>query len=315
MPTAEARLTWPRVERGALLLATAAMAVALVAVVVAADDLRLDLGTHAWFAAAAAYLASHMVRAIRLAYLASSPASPLRRAVAVHWYCSGISVLLPFKLGELVRIERVSRLRADVRDGIAIVWLERVLDAAAIAAAIGLVALSGLPVAGLEPVLVVTATFVVVTVLVATVLPRNIRELMLHLVRRDYGAGSLNALRVLRGALDTIDRVPKLIDRRVPSLLVMTATIWLLEFLALGLALNSLSSGFSELAGSLLRSLTGVALEAIPIQPSATDFMGELLPGVDAERIAEYRALVVGIPLVGGLLAAATAMKIGRDKA
>jgi hypothetical protein len=214
-----------------------------------------------------------------------------------------------------VRIERVGVLRRDARDGLAIVWLERVFDAGVLAAAIAAVALTGGTIDGLEPVLLLTAAFVLATVVAATIVPTNLREVMLHLVRRDYGPRSLHALRVLRGTLEVIDRVPRLVHRRIATLLVLTSLIWFLEFVALGFALDVLGSGFGSLAGNVLRALTGAALEAVPIQPSATVFMTDLLPHVPSDRIAEYRALLVVIPLIGGLLASPTILSMRRRSA
>ncbi|MFT4034543.1 MAG: lysylphosphatidylglycerol synthase domain-containing protein [Patulibacter sp.] len=312
MPTGEQLgRSLARLERGGLLLGGFAIAVAAAGVVLASGELELALGSGgAWAAAALAYFGSHMTRAIRLAYLASGPAASVRSTAAIHWYCAGLSVLLPFKLGDVVRVERVARLRGDARDAVAVVWLERSLDAAAIVAAITLIAVTGASTEGLRPVLLVTATFVTLTVLASTVLPTNIRELMLHLVRRDYGPASVHALRLLRAILDTIDRVPRLVHRRLSALLVMTVLIWSLEFAALGLALDALDTGFQQLAGTMLRALTGVALEAVPIAPSATQFMSDLLPHLEPVRLSEYRLLLVAIPLAGGLLATPIAARL-----
>lgn len=291
------------VERGALLLAGAALLAATALLLLDPEALQVAVGGSGWLAAGTAYLSAHLLRAVRLAYLTATPGVSLRAAAGVHWFSAGLSTLLPFKLGELVRIERVGRLRGDLRDGLAVVWIERAFDAAVFIAAIALVQWSGASTEGLGPVLTLTAVFVFITLLAATVMPGNIRELMLHIVRRGYGRGSVGALRTLRAGLDTIDRVPRVLGRRGPGVALLTVAIWMLELVAIGLALGTIDQPLGDQLRALLLAVTGVALEAVPIDPAANAFIGDLLPGISSDDIEGYRALVVGIPLIGALLA------------
>lgn len=258
----------------------------------------------AWVLAVVAYVGSHMARAVRLAYLAARPGLTVRRLVGLHWITVGASVLVPFKLGELVRIGLVGAVRRDARDGVVIVWIERALDAAVIAAAVLLSALSGFSTDGLERVLLLTGVFVAATVFAVTALPGNTRDLMLYVARRGDRPSTLPLLRLLRAVLSTVDRVRPLLHRRLAGLLVLTLAVWGLEFAAVRLAFDAVGSSLGESVNALLRVLTGASLDAAPIAPSTLTFLRDLLPGVTPERLEAYHAILVWVPLLGGAVAA-----------
>lgn len=54
-----------------------------------------------------AYIIAHCLRAIRLGVLLK--AQKIRKLLSLHFYTAACSAVIPFKLGELVRINEVSR--------------------------------------------------------------------------------------------------------------------------------------------------------------------------------------------------------------
>ena len=128
----------------------------------------------------------------------------------VHLFTAGLAVLLPFKLGDLVRIREVGRRDGPVRTGLLAVWLERTMDAAVLAVLV-IVAAIGVPdsLGAADAVPRRDGDVRRRDVVLITVVPDNIRELMLHLVRRPFGERSVSALRVLRARWRSCTRRPR----------------------------------------------------------------------------------------------------------
>lgn len=309
----EGRLHAGPLERG--LYAIGGLGIAAGLIVLLVDPAALGMDGGAWresglhvLGAAALYVLSHALRILRLAYLMVHPTVRTRRAVTVHWYCTGLSAILPFKLSELVRIRQVGLARSNSIDGLLIVWVERVLDAVILSVLVVLALISGVDAASqLTTFLLVSSVFALVTVFAATVVPTNTRDIMLHLVRRDYEPWSLQALRALRALLSGVERVPRIVGRKLPTLLVITAGIWGAEVAALQLVLQSAGIDLAQTAQTLLTALAGFSFESIAISPAAGTRLAEALPTVDPASLSTYRTIVLGTALVGGSAVAAIA--------
>ncbi len=88
-----------------------------------------------------AYIVAHFLRAIRLGVLLK--AQKIRKLLSLHFYTAACSAVIPFKLGELVRINEVSRWENNYCKGILIVWIERIFDVIALSVFALLIFLSG----------------------------------------------------------------------------------------------------------------------------------------------------------------------------
>lgn len=224
--------------------------------------------------AALLYLASHALRALRLTVIIADEDASLRDVARVHAWTAGVSILLPFKLGEFFRVVELARLvRGESHretmtpfdrfvGAVLLVWTERVLDAMAIAAMLLLAILSGshllqrfaLP--GVAVVLVGVGTFAMYYLL-----PETIESVKLFVLRRYNTPAGAHALRTLEGVSRILDRAPGVVRRRFPALAFLTALIWSLEVAAMCL--------FLPAGRTLLRGLeTAVAF-----------FFSNLLPG------------------------------------
>lgn len=299
-----------RAELALLWLAAGALAVVGLLTVVAPSAFALpdllDLSdAPALLGAAAVYALGHVLRITRLSVLIHHPGIRLRRVMQLHLFTTGLGVLLPFKLSELVRVREVGVLTGRWTTGLIAVWLERALDAAVLAVLV-LVAVAGVPDALelLRPVLLVGTAFVLVTILLMTVVPANIRGLMLTLVRRPYGERSVSALRVMRGALSVLHEAPGLLRGRLPTLGLLSAGIWIAELAAVSIAIPELDFGISRLAAGMLALFSGLSVGVTPLMASSGDRLADALgtlgstPDVDL-----YRACLVVPALVAGALA------------
>jgi hypothetical protein len=187
--------------------------------------------------AAAAYLAAHALRGLRLFLLLNDGRLRLGAVLAAHVHAAGVSRLVPWKLGEAYRVAVLTGVCGDPLRAVAAVWIERLYDLPLVLGLFGLCALAaGAWPSGLAPLLIVAAVFVLLSSLVFLVLPEN-----LGLVAR-YLALRHNRPWVLR-ALDAIARVRRVLRtatavwrHRQATVLWLGTAIWALEAAAIAAA-------------------------------------------------------------------------------
>jgi hypothetical protein len=192
----------------------------------------------------------------------------------------------------------------SLRTGLLAVWLERTLDAAVLAVLVGVVALTVEGAIDLvAPLLIVVCAFVAVTVVLLGVVPANIREVMLHLVRRPFGERSVGTLRLLRAALSMLHEAPAMLRGRLPSLLLLSVLIWAMEIAVVAVAVSGSGLGATGLSTAVLSLLASISSGATAIMPAA----GEQLTDAIAQLGGVAEVGLYRLCLVIGLLAAGAA--------
>jgi hypothetical protein len=296
---------WRRGEAVVLVALGAALAIAAVWAIVSPGTFDLPgLGARA-LGAAALYALAHLLRILRLALLVHRPGLRTRRVALVHLFSAGLGLLLPFKLNELVRIREVGRLCGSWRTGLVAVWLERALDAAVLTVLLTVALIGNRDLVDeITSVLLVLGGFVALTVLLVTVLPDNLRGLMLHLVRRPGGERSVRLLTVLRGALATLGGGPALLRGRLPTLLLLSLAIWLMELLVVAVAVRGIDVTLAEVSAASLGVLSGVSFAVTALAPGSADGLMDALDGLGPVADVDLYRLALVLPL---LLAGAAA--------
>lgn len=249
--------------------------------------------------AIAIYAFSHLLRFLRLALLIHNPAVRLRRVLQVHLLSTGLGVLLPFKLGELVRIRELGIVTGSLRTGVLAVWLERTLDAAVLIVLLLLTAV-GVPESLnlLTPFLIVISAFVAITIVLITVVPANIREMMLHLVRRPSGERSVTVLRFLRAVLAMLQEAPAMLRGRVPSLILLSTLIWAAEVAVVSVAVPGVDLGLSRLSTGILSLLAGVSSGATALMPGSGERLMESLGEFGGTADVDLYRLCLVLPVL-----------------
>lgn len=197
------------------------------------------------------YLGAHALRVIRLAVMLDDDRISVRSIFIAHFFAAAVSLLIPFKLGELYRVVEIDRVvrmpEANRRQlpasrsgwrpaarAFLVVWSERLLDlitlTAAFAVAIPL-ASDGFPARWAEftPAMLVAIIAVIGTLTLFFVIPENIESLKLFLIRRYNAPWTVRLLRTLSSIQVAIDQVPKVLARRAITLLFLTLLIWSME--------------------------------------------------------------------------------------
>jgi hypothetical protein len=302
-----------RAELGLLAAATAGLGAVAVVVLVkpSAFDLpsAFDSSTVLRFLAASAlYAFGHVLRFIRLALIAYLPGVRLRRLLQVHLLTTGLGVVLPFKLSELVRIREVGVVVGSLRRGLLVVWIERTLDAVVL---IALVTVAALTIDGaldlVAPLLVTLVAFVVLTLVALTVLPANLRALMLHITRRRTGERGVQAMRLLRAALTTLRPAPELVRGKLSTIAVLSVAIWAVEVAVVALAIPGVGAEVSQLSTAMLSLLSSISSGATALfAASEHRLLSALADFGEYPDVGIYRLTLTLPALVAGAVAGAS---------
>lgn len=184
------------------------------------------------------YGLAHVLRAVRLGVLLG--AGRARRLLGLYFYTAACSAVIPFKLGELVRINEIAWWSNSYWRGLLIVWVERVFDVVAL----GAVALFILSTGAQEPkdiglLLWAIYAFVFVTVLFFFIVPEQLCSLNLHVIRSYKGRKAVNILRMLDSFYLLFEQVRPLLAGKLVTLSLLTLFIWGAELLAIAMLFDS----------------------------------------------------------------------------
>jgi hypothetical protein len=177
------------------------------------------------------YFFAHLFRAFRLALLIN--ASQLRRLFAMHFYTAACSAIIPFKLGEIVRLNEISQWCASFWRGLLIFWIERTFDIIALAALLVLVLTSGVAnLAEIRSLAWLIGGFIIITTVIFFILPEQLFRLNLHVIRTYKGRKALHILRIVDGVYDMLQHARPLLVGKLTALSLLTFLVWAFELAA-----------------------------------------------------------------------------------
>ncbi|WP_250523099.1 MULTISPECIES: lysylphosphatidylglycerol synthase domain-containing protein [unclassified Caballeronia] len=188
------------------------------------------------------YAMAHGARMLRLGLLLGS--IRIRKLLGLYLYTAACSAVVPFKLGELVRVNEFAwQQSGSLARGVVIVWVERVFDMVALGAIILVILTrSDVEVAPIAPVLWLSTAFVLTTLLFFFVLPEQLATLNLHVIRTYRDEKAVRVLKILERINDLSHMARPLLNGRILTLAFITLFIWCFELLALGLLTRELDS-------------------------------------------------------------------------
>ncbi|MDR5855196.1 hypothetical protein P9239_07880 [Caballeronia sp. LZ062] len=188
------------------------------------------------------YVLAHVARMLRLGLLLGS--IRLRRLLGLYIYTGACSALIPFKLGELARINEIAwQQSGNYARGLVIVWVERVFDLIAVGAIILVLMTRGEVEPGpIAPVLWLICVFVLATVCFFFVLPEQLATLNLHVMRTYRDRKAVRILKILEAINNFSQMARPLLHGRILTLSLVTLFIWGFEVMALGLLMQDVRS-------------------------------------------------------------------------
>lgn len=208
------------------------------------------------------YLGAHIFRTLRLGMLIGGWQVGLRTVFYIHFLTAAVSAALPLKVGDAYRVVELSAVAGGTVRSILIVWWERVFDISVILAIL-IFAFSTTPVSAHAPYYAITGAatlFILGTAAVFFVAPDNFRRLSLLIIRRHDSPRSIAILRALNATHQAIKGAPAIVQSKLPSLITLTALIWLFEVICFALLLSAGTRTFGAATESLMGFLSTVAL-------------------------------------------------------
>lgn len=175
------------------------------------------------------YVTSHVLRAIRLAFLSIDLFGISgRTVVAMHLATAPVSLMLPFKLGELLRLHELWRLSGTLVYSIVGLLIDRMYDSIfLVPLAIFLLARDSA-----SPVFVgLTLLAAVLPLMVMVIGSRLLNDAQRYLVINHNNRRVLDALPAVNAARILVGRAAGVAWRRAPELCVISLMIWLCELL------------------------------------------------------------------------------------
>lgn len=225
------------------------------------------------------YLAAHSLRFIRLSVLLG--ASGLRKLLALYFYTTACSTLIPFKLGELVRVNEIAWWAGSYWRGLLVVWVERAFDAIVLLATIiCLVYQTEVEVAAVKALLLAIASFILVSTLLLFILPEQLISLNLHVIRSYEGRKALRLLRLIDAFYVLLQQFKPLITGKFFTLSFLTMAIWSLEWWAVALLFEQ--SQFTYGLATLITQFS----DTITLPHSTAAQLSAALLGFNATKVA-----------------------------
>jgi len=219
-------------------------------------------------AAVIVYLMAHVFRAARFSLIAARIV-PLRMRTLgmVYFNAAPVSLLVPFKLGELYRLQQLGLLVGNIVRPVLILLLEKAFDAFVL-----LVALAILLGTGRLPSELHLLSFILLLLLSAgiatlTVLRPALWSLQKYIVQVHFSSRSLRMLRFVDFLRSSTEVANACIKGNLWTLLCLSIVIWVLEALTVALIVPAMMGGTTLLAVSSM-SLTFMPETGPPGAPS-----------------------------------------------
>lgn len=191
-----------------------------------------------------AYLASHLLRALRLALLLDEETLSLRGLLRIQLFANGANLALPFKLGELYRI---AAFNGAVRDGLRatiVIVTERILDFCVIfLTLITLLAVWRPELPHAAYVATLGTAFLLTVLVVFFVIPENIETLQIFVIRRYNAPWTVVLLTQLQHAKEYVLQSRRLLSKKLATVALATASVWALEIGAVVVLFSPFASG------------------------------------------------------------------------
>lgn len=234
------------------------------------------------------YIAAHLFRFLRLSILLN--ASGLRKLLALYFYTAACSLLFPFKLGELVRLNEISWWMNSLWRGLLIVWVERTLDVIFLIIILAILAPQLQDkIFFFKPLLIVIAAFLFLSLLIFFIIPEQLLGLNQYVIHNYKGKKAIRLLRTIDIFHRLLQELKPLIKGKLCTLTLLTSIIWIAEFFSIAILFmqDKLIGGLSSLIA----------------QFSGTIYASQSMPNQIFSKLSDFNFFKVGLMVIFGLIA------------
>jgi len=184
------------------------------------------------------YLLAHCLRALRIFLLLYDGRLRASETLLTHIHAAGVSMLIPWKLGEIYRIVVFQGLSPTFRRVLMSVWVERIWDTIALLLLLLIPSLMHSDTPINSELLLMMLAFLCISAFLFLVLPENINLVKRYLIVRKRSDQALWMLIWVDRIHTLLITAYRLLCYRVATMAWITCGIWTLELGALWLALH-----------------------------------------------------------------------------
>jgi uncharacterized membrane protein YbhN (UPF0104 family) len=207
------------------------------------------------------YSLSHLFRIMRLALLTLDQRSAIMPLIACHAITALPSALLPFKIGEIIRLSSFFYLFRG-KKGLAVWLAERFADITVISAFIFALYFFNVDVpAQLRTIFILFLVFSVLALMAFFAVSKVFIYLNRYLVLSSSTPHGLKLLKISHQLKRLEESIFKSFEGRFVGIFFLSVFIWLAEIAAMALFLKSLNSDFSALSHYFLIGLSAIFYE------------------------------------------------------
>lgn len=218
------------------------------------------------------FILVHLLKMIRLYLVLMEQKIPFKRFMYLYFETTCFNLIIPFKLGEIYRVLRLSACLKSFEIGFYSTLTDRFFDTASLLVILFLISIAGNT--SISYVMLFLLGFILVVAFTYLIFPQTYRYLNRYIIMNKSSKRSMGALRVLDRCNDSYCYLKQLIRGRSALLIICSLLGWIAEGFALwalakiigvifGMAEFGayISSIFSYQGGELLRaySLFGIA--------------------------------------------------------
>ncbi|WP_341368640.1 lysylphosphatidylglycerol synthase domain-containing protein [Yoonia sp. BS5-3] len=179
-------------------------------------------------AAGTIYIFSHIFRALRLAALSVDALGlSARTTAAMHFATAPFSLLLPFKLGELVRFFALYKMGGKAAHAVTVLLLDRMFDSLLLVPILMLLILQSDASMALATFTLLAATLPLAVICIG---PGLLSEVQRYVVASHDNPMSLKSLKTLDRLRRLVIHATQVAWRQAPQMFVLSLLIWLCEF-------------------------------------------------------------------------------------
>jgi hypothetical protein len=216
-------------------------------------------------AVALVYLASHLLRSLRLYVILLDFERSYGRILGLYATLTFVNRMFPFKIGEIFRLFEFTHMFKSPRLAVVVIATERFFDAVILFWLLlyGLMLDSSI-IGDTTVLLVVLSAVVIFGVLIYRGLPGFARYLRFLAATRSRGPRGLTALRLAAWLEEIWRDVHRLLRGRAVILAMISFAVWIFEIAAMGLIVNMFTGQqAADFPGALLRALNSLLANGV----------------------------------------------------
>lgn len=191
-----------------------------------------ELSLFSIFLAVFIYFLSHLFRVMRLLLLSPNPSISIRELFIEQIKANGVNLMIPFRMGESYRVVIFKKFFNSYTNSFVILICERLLDIILIASTLFIATLfSNIQIDILNPLITITSVLLLIILLLYFSLDEFLAVIHKIFLSKQTTRTTLAIVVNTSRFIKIIDKTKEIFSSKLPSCILITIVIWLLEIL------------------------------------------------------------------------------------